>query len=98
MNRSDLVRRVSRKSQQSQNQIETMLDLILDTIVVLLNSGDDSLTIRNFGRFEIRDRKALVRKNPKTGAEIKVPPKRAVLFHPAQALKDKVQRDEKPHS
>lgn len=91
MNRSDLVRHVARQTQYSQAQIEILLDLILDEIVGLLNSGDGTLTIRNFGKFELRDRRGLTRRNPKTGEEVKVPPKRAVLFHPADALKERIQ-------
>jgi DNA-binding protein HU-beta len=89
MNRSDLVRLVSRKRQLPQPQIETMLDLFLETILETLTSGE-SVSIRNFGKFEVRERKATVRKNPMTGDEIKVPAKRAVLFHPAPALKDEI--------
>lgn len=93
MNRSDLVRQVARQTQHSQAQIETLLDLILDEIATLLNSGDGTLTIRNFGRFEIRNRRSLTRRNPKTGEEIKVPAKRAVLFQPATAFKEKINDD-----
>lgn len=91
MNRSDLVRKVSKESGQTQGQVEILLDLILDMMVHLLNSGDGTLTIRNFGRFELRDRRSLIRKNPKTGEEIKVPAKRAVLFHPADSFKERIQ-------
>ena len=90
MNRSDLVRHVSRQTQHSQAQIETLLDLILDEIATLLLSGDGTLTIRNFGRFEIRHRQGVTRRNPKTGEEIKVPSKRAVIFQPAKSFKERI--------
>lgn len=91
MNRSDLIRHVSRQTQHSQAQIEELLDLILDEVVTLLLSGDGTLTIRNFGRFELRCRRGLTRRNPKTGEEIKVPAKRAVIFQPAKSFKEKIQ-------
>lgn len=93
MNRSDLVRQASRQSQLSQVQIEATLDLLLEMIAVLLTSGDGTLTIKNFGRFELRYRPESIRKNPKTGEDIKVPAKRAVLFQPAKAFKARINDD-----
>lgn len=90
MNRSDLVRKVSRKTQMSQAQIEDLLETILALIKTTLASGE-TVVIKNFGRFEIRHRRPTVRRNPKTGEAIKVPEKRAVLFHPSPALKEGVQ-------
>lgn len=90
MNKSDLVRKVSRKSQMTQAQIEEILDRFLRTMTTSLASGEP-VVIKNFGRFEIRQRAAVTRRNPRTGEEIKVPEKKAVLFHAAQAFKDEVQ-------
>lgn len=93
MNRSDLIRKVSRRSQLSQPQIENLLDLILTTVGEALASGEN-VVIKNFGKFEIRERASTVRRNPRTGVDIKVPRKRALLFHPAPAIKEHIQGEE----
>ncbi len=76
----------------NQPQIEDLLEIFLALIQKTLASGE-TVVIKNFGRFEVRDRQPTVRRNPKTGEAIKVPAKRAVLFHPSPALKEGVQED-----
>lgn len=90
MNRSDLIRKVSRRSPLAQPQIEALLDLILTTVTETLASGE-MVVIKNFGKFEIRERAPTVRRNPRSGVDIKVPSKRALLFHPAPAMKQDIQ-------
>ncbi len=67
-----------------------MIHHLLAIIVESLASGDP-VTISNFGKFETREHNATTRRNPRTGEEVKVPAKRAVLFHPSPAFKDGVQ-------
>lgn len=93
MNRSDLIRKVSRKSGLQEPEVEKILNLILETIQESLSCGE-SILIKNFGRFETRERAATVRRNPKSGIDIKVPKKRGVLFRPSPALKQNVQRED----
>ncbi len=93
MNRSDLIRKVSRKSKVPQTQVEEILDSIIGTIESALASGD-SVVLKNFGKWEIRERESIMRRNPRTGADIKVPAKRGLLFHAAPALKQNVQVEE----
>ena len=90
MNKSDLVRRISRRSQIPQPEVEKMIESLLAIIVESLASGN-SVMISNFGKFETREHGATTRRNPRTGEEVKVEAKRAVLFHPSPAFKDGVQ-------
>lgn len=85
MNKSDLVRKVSKNCRLTQPQVEELLNLILDTLTEALAS--EPVTITNFGKFEVRVRKPTVRRNPRTGDEVKVPETRALLFHAAPAFK-----------
>lgn len=63
------------------------------TIVSALASGE-TVVLKNFGKWEIREREATMRRNPRSGADIKVPAKRGLLFHPSPAMKQNVQRSE----
>ena len=92
MNRSDLIRQVSEESGIPQAQIEQILDLILEAIQETLAFGDN-VVIKNFGKFEVRERAPTVRRNPRSGTEIKVPRKRGLLFHPAPKLRTDIQED-----
>ena len=69
--------------------VHKVLKGFLDMIGLSLSAGDD-VTIRRFGRFSPRSRKAVVRRNPKTGDEISVPAKTSVGFTPAPDLKARV--------
>lgn len=93
MNRSDLIREVSHIMDLPENEIEKVLDQTLQTILEALASGE-AVVIKNFGRFETRERAPTIRRNPRSGIDIKVPRKRGVLFKPAPALKESVQREE----
>lgn len=90
MNRSDLIRKISRRSKVPLPQIEELLDLTLETIQSALASGE-TVIIKNFGKWTVREREATVRRNPKSGADIKVPAKRGLLFHAAPAFKRNIQ-------
>jgi len=58
-------------------------------IAKALKKGD-SVNITGFGTFEVRDRKARMGRNPKTGEEIRIKASRVPAFRPGKGLKDKV--------
>lgn len=93
MNRSDLIRAAAEAENLPMGQVERILDSIMETIGVSLACGE-AVMIRNFGKFEPRQKRATERKNPKTGDIISVPPKKAILFHAAPALKERINRNE----
>jgi nucleoid DNA-binding protein len=88
-NRSDLVQALA---MDGYPEPEQAVNRVLDVIGASLACGE-SVSIRNFGKFEARKRSAVVRKNPKTGVEIKVPEKISVGFIPAPALKQRLNRN-----
>lgn len=67
-------------------QVDTVLTGLLDAITEGLTAGE-TVNIRRFGKWEPRHRKAVVRKNPRTGIEIPVPAKTSVGFIPSGNLK-----------
>lgn len=89
MNRSELIRAVAEKEGMKIADVERVLNSVVTMMEISLACGE-SVLIRNFGKFEPRDKKATVRRNPKTGETIQVPAKRTVLFHPAPALKQRI--------
>ena len=64
---------------------------ILDSIVRALRSGN-KVEIRGFGIFNTRQRNARIARNPKTGAQVEVPPKRIPFFKASKELREMVER------
>ncbi|MHB8330714.1 MAG: HU family DNA-binding protein [Candidatus Dormibacteria bacterium] len=62
------------------------LQLIFGLIEQQLEAGEE-VSIAGFGRWKIRESPGGMRRNPRTGATIKVGPSKKVRFYPASALK-----------
>lgn len=89
MNKSDLLRAVANKEGCSVREAERIIDSFLDVIALSL-ALEENVSIRNFGKFEVRNRNEVVRKNPRTGESIAVPAKKGLGFKPSPHLKDRV--------
>jgi integration host factor subunit alpha len=53
-------------------------------------AGGDSVKISSFGTFSIRDKAARIGRNPKTGEEVPITPRRVLSFRPSHLMKDRV--------
>lgn len=62
-------------------------------MVSALRAGD-GVELRGFGSFRLRNRKARIGRNPRSGASIKVPSKRVVYFKLGKELRSKLIDDE----
>lgn len=89
MNKSDLLRAVASKESCSVKEAEKIIDSFLEVVALSL-ALDEDVSVRNFGKFEVRHRDEVVRKNPRTGEPIQVPAKRGVGFKPSPHLKERV--------
>lgn len=92
MNRTELVRAVSRRVDQPQWLVDIILDGFVEVTAdeMARTSIDPIVNMRGFGKFVVRYRNAVTRVNPKTGDEILVPPRRTVAFLPSPNLRTKV--------
>jgi len=71
-------------------EVAEAMALVAGTLAVVgdaLAAGEDVL-ISSFGRFHLRDKKARKGRNPKTGKELDVAPRRVVTFHAAPNLRN----------
>lgn len=89
MNRGEIVKAISEDKQMAATLVDEVLSSFFDQIAVTLASGDD-VTIRRFGKFEPRKRRAVTRLNPKTKIPIDVPAKTSVGFVPSSNLKSRL--------
>lgn len=63
------------------------IDIILESIAEGLAAGH-RVEIRGFGSFSVRERRSRVTKNPRTGKEMRIPPRRNLHFTMSKSLKD----------
>ena len=89
LTRSDLSEAVYREIGLSRNESAEMVETILSRIVEALISGE-TVKISSFGTFAVRDKGARMGRNPKTGEEVPIDPRRVLVFRPSHILKDRV--------
>ncbi len=90
MTKRELVVEVAAKLGFTQNEVGSIVQDALDTIIQALSEGH-RLEIRNFGVFELKTRDARIGRNPRTGKEVAIAKKRVASFKPGKALKEWVQ-------
>lgn len=80
-----IVRNVGLSRNESADMVETVLNYMSDALV-----EGDKVKISSFGTFSIRDKAARVGRNPKTGEEVPISPRRVLTFRPSHLLKERV--------
>lgn len=93
MNRTDIIKSIAHKESLPTSTVQRVLNTFLDLVALSLSAGDE-VALREFGKFEPRARRAVVRRNPKTGEEIPVPEKTSVGFIPSPNLKARLNPDQ----
>ncbi|MCP3952528.1 MAG: integration host factor subunit beta [Desulfobacterales bacterium] len=89
MNKSDLISAIKEKTSLSRKDAEKVIDTFFDTITQSIVNGG-RVEIRGFGSFMVKDYKPYVGRNPKTGSQIQVPPKKLPFFKVGKELKEMV--------
>ena len=93
MNKSQLIEALAQDANITLREASPIADTILETMVEALAAGD-SIEIRGFGSFVIKEYDSYIGRNPKTGDSIKVPPKKLPFFKVGKDLKEKVNSPE----
>lgn len=73
----------------SRNDSAQLLETVLAEMVVALESGQ-SVKISSFGTFSVRQKGRRIGRNPKTGEEVPILPRRVLVFRPSQVLRARV--------
>jgi integration host factor subunit beta len=87
MTKAELVEEVARSADLTKKHAEIVVNTVFDSIVQSLKDGE-KIELRGFGSFRIRHRGARIGRNPKTGEQVEVPPKRIPYFKPGKDLKE----------
>ncbi len=70
----------------SRNDSADLLETVLERMSLALEAGD-SVKISGFGTFSVRQKGRRVGRNPKTGVEVPILPRRVLTFRPSQVLR-----------
>jgi len=89
LTRADLAEAINRRVGLSRADSLDMVESILDHMGDALEDGEN-VKISGFGTFLLRDKTERVGRNPKTGIEVPITPRRVLTFRASQMLKDRI--------
>ncbi|RFC65138.1 integration host factor subunit alpha [Fulvimarina endophytica] len=89
LTRADLSETVFRKLGLSRTESSALVDMVLEEMCNTIASGQ-SVKISSFGSFLVRDKDERVGRNPKTGVEVPISPRKVTVFKPSNVLKERV--------
>jgi integration host factor subunit beta len=89
MLKSDLVEKVAKELNMSNDVAQLTIDAIFDAMTEALCRGE-GIEIRGFGSFSIRNYPAREGRNPKTGETVSVPTRKKPFFKVGKELKNRV--------
>lgn len=73
----------------SRNESAELVESVLDEIASSLIKGD-SVKVSSFGSFQVRQKGGRVGRNPKTGEEVPIQPRRVLVFRASHVLKERI--------
>lgn len=90
--KKELIDQIAEATQQKRVVVKKIIQSFLDNIIVELGK-DNRLEFRDFGVFEVKQRRARTAQNPKTLEPVQVPPKRTVKFKVGRLMKQTLSGD-----
>jgi len=91
MNKSELIESLAEKKGLTYKKAEEIVNIVLDTMSDTLIHGG-RIEIRGFGSLVVKDYKAYTGRNPKTGEEIEVKPKKLPFFKVGKELRERINK------
>jgi DNA-binding protein HU-beta len=86
MNKKESISRMAKDSGITYLQASKAFSSLIEGIKGSLREGE-KVTFSGFGSFGVKERKARKGRNPKTGAQVAIPPKKRIKFTPSKSLK-----------
>lgn len=93
--RADLGEAVYQEVGLSRNESADLLESVLEYMAESLINGD-TVKVSSFGSFSVRQKGQRIGRNPKTGEEVPILPRKVLVFRPSQVLKSRINEDRKP--
>lgn len=93
--RADLSEAVYQKVGLSRTESAALVEMVLSEICDSLARGE-TVKLSSFGSFVVRDKGQRVGRNPKTGVEVPIDPRRVMVFKPSNVLKARINGQDVP--
>ena len=87
--RADLCEAVYQQVGLSRTESAALVELVLKEIADCLVGGE-TVKLSSFGSFVVRDKGRRIGRNPKTGEEVPIEPRRVMVFKPSSILKNRI--------
>jgi len=81
----DIINEVVNRTGVTKTKAELAVETVFESMKRALAKGE-RIELRGFGVFNVKPRKTGIGRNPRTGAEVNIPPGRAVRFKPGKEL------------
>jgi len=89
MTKKEIAIKIADETGIKQIVVKEIVQKTIDEMIEALAKGE-TLELRNFGVFKVKERKARTGRNPRTGETVSVPPKKVVTFKPGLIMKQRV--------
>lgn len=90
LTKADLAERLFEELGLNKREAKELVEMFFEEIRGALEQGEQ-VKLSGFGNFDLREKKQRPGRNPKTGEEIPISPRRVVTFRPGQKLKARVE-------
>jgi integration host factor subunit alpha len=87
--RADLCEAVYQKIGLSRTESSKLVEAVLDEICDAVARGEN-VKLSSFGSFVVRDKGERIGRNPKTGVEVPIEPRRVMVFKPSNVMKARI--------
>ena len=87
--KADLANTLFEQLGLNKREAKEFVELFFEKILESLENGE-SVKLSGFGGFSVRDKKSRPGRNPKTGEEVPVTPRRVVTYKASQKVKDRI--------
>lgn len=89
LTRADLAESIHREIGLSRNDSSKIVEQILTHLCEALSNGEN-VKISGFGSFILRDKGERIGRNPKTGVEVPIAPRRVLTFRASQMMRERI--------
>lgn len=90
LTKADLAEQLNEELGLNKREAKELVELFFEEIRLSLEKNQP-VKLSGFGNFDLRDKRQRPGRNPKTGEEIPISPRRVVTFKPGQKLKSRVE-------
>ena len=93
LTKADVAKDITEQLGFNTREAKELVDLFFEEISQILEEGTE-VRLSGLGKFSLRDKKARPGRNPKTGQEVRIDPRRVVLFHAGTSLSENIKKIE----